>query len=143
MADTPFVAGFMSYNLAWVRALYHVRGWLVRVLGMRQDGVPQGGRILDANDVPMRAGQKISFFPVAAAEAGHYRIAKAEDTHLDAILAIERSGENSVYRVCTIVHYKSWAGPVYFNVIRRFHHRVVCGMARADARVRGRELPGR
>jgi hypothetical protein len=30
-----------------------------------------------------------------------------------------------------VVHYKHWTGPVYFNLIRPFHHLVVSRMARA------------
>ncbi|MGE6761631.1 DUF2867 domain-containing protein [Corallococcus interemptor] len=30
-------------------------------------------------------------------------------------------------------HYRNWAGPVYFNVIRPFHHLVVARMARHGA----------
>ncbi|MCP4630164.1 MAG: DUF2867 domain-containing protein [bacterium] len=29
------------------------------------------------------------------------------------------------FYVITVVHYKHWTGPVYFNLIRPFHHLVV------------------
>jgi hypothetical protein len=38
------------------------------------------------------------------------------------------------YYIVTIVHYLHWTGPVYFNLIRPFHHLVVARMARAGAR---------
>ena len=41
------------------------------------------------------------------------------------------------FNVClwlTVVHYKHWTGPVYFNVIRPFHHLVVRQMARAGTK---------
>jgi hypothetical protein len=34
------------------------------------------------------------------------------------------------YYPITIVFYKHWTGPVYFNLIRPFHHLVVARMAR-------------
>jgi hypothetical protein len=37
------------------------------------------------------------------------------------------------YYIVTIVHYLHWTGPVYFNLIRPFHHLVVARMARAGA----------
>jgi len=39
------------------------------------------------------------------------------------------------YYIVTIVHYLHWTGPVYFNLIRPFHHLVVARMARAGAGV--------
>jgi hypothetical protein len=38
------------------------------------------------------------------------------------------------FLVVTIVHYRHWTGPVYFNVIRPFHHIVVWQMMKAGAR---------
>ena len=38
------------------------------------------------------------------------------------------------YYIVIIVHYLHWTGPVYFNLIRPFHHLVVWRMARAGAR---------
>ena len=34
------------------------------------------------------------------------------------------------YYVVTAVNYKHWTGPVYFNLIRPFHHLVVSRMAK-------------
>ena len=38
------------------------------------------------------------------------------------------------FSVLTIVSYRGWTGPVYFNVIRPFHDLVVGGMVRAGTR---------
>ncbi|XXF76233.1 DUF2867 domain-containing protein [Myxococcaceae bacterium GXIMD 01537] len=43
-------------------------------------------------------------------------------------------GQRRRFHVATIVRYRRWAGPVYFNVIRPFHHLVVRGMLRHAAR---------
>jgi hypothetical protein len=39
------------------------------------------------------------------------------------------------YYIVTIVHYLHWTGPVYFNLIRPFHHLVVARMARAGSQI--------
>ena len=67
-----FIAGLFSYMPWWLKALYGVRWAFVRLLGMKQEGVP-------------------------------------------------------------IVDYRHWTGPVYFNVIRPFHHLVVAAMLRSAA----------
>jgi hypothetical protein len=46
------------------------------------------------------------------------------------------------FHVVTIVHYNNLAGPVYFNVIRPFHHLVVKQMARRGAHGQRRQGDG-
>jgi hypothetical protein len=43
------------------------------------------------------------------------------------------TGDHKRFHVVTIVHYRRWTGPVYFNVIRPFHHLVVYQMAKSAA----------
>jgi hypothetical protein len=38
------------------------------------------------------------------------------------------------FHVATVVNYCHWTGPVYFSVVRPFHHLVVRQMMRAAAR---------
>ncbi|MGI8586513.1 MAG: DUF2867 domain-containing protein [Chloroflexia bacterium] len=131
-----FIAGMLDYEPGWLKFLYLVRGRFVRLLGMRQSGVPVALRLRPA-EVPMTPGAPAGFFTVLAALEGEYWLGSAADKHLDATLGIvvERlGGTQHRFYVVTIVHYKNWAGPVYFNVIRPFHHLVVGAMARAAAR---------
>lgn len=131
-----FVAGFFSYNPVWIKALYRVRQGFVRTLGMRQTVIPRTER-LQAADIPMQPGAHLAFFTVVDAADEHYWIAAADDAHLTAYLALLVEPINIQYRrfhVVTIVRYNNWAGPVYFNVIRPFHHLVVGSMMRAGAR---------
>ena len=131
-----FIAGFISYMPVWIRALYAVRWAFVRLLGMRQHGLPQGGR-LQPDDVPMRSGEKLAFFTVELVDenAGVWA-AGVHESHLSAHLAIVATpldGKRKQFDVYTIVRYHRWTGPVYFNVIRPFHHLVVGSMMRAGA----------
>ncbi len=129
-----FIAGMLSFSPDWIMYLYHMRAVLVQVLGMRQVGIPSSSP-LHAEDVPMQKGQRASFFTVKLVKEETYWIAGVEDTHLNALLGvvIESLGGTSSRRfhVLTIVHYRNWTGPVYFQIIRPFHHLVVGSMARA------------
>ncbi|WP_338870187.1 DUF6463 family protein [Myxococcus stipitatus] len=130
-----FVARLMSYQPAWVTTLFAIRGVFVRLLGLRQERLPRPAR-LRGEDVPMTPGEKASFFTVRHAEEERAWVAGAEDSHLDAFLAVtvETAPEQPRrFHVVTVVRYRNWAGPVYFNVIRPFHHLVVSAMARAAA----------
>ncbi|AKQ64590.1 hypothetical protein A176_001502 [Myxococcus hansupus] len=132
-----FLAGLMSYQPAWVTALYGVRAVFVRLLGMRQQGVPRQV-LFRPEDIPMTPGREAGFFTVRHAEEEHVWVVAAADTHLEATLAVvmePTSGPFRRFHVVTLVHYRNWAGPVYFNVIRPFHHLVVERMARSGARV--------
>jgi hypothetical protein len=131
----PFLAEMLGYSPAWLRFLYMVRGGFVRLLGMRQPHMPEMSRITPA-DIPMEIGKKAFFFTVIAAEEEQYWLAEISESHLSACLGVvaEPVGDRVRYHVLTIVHYNRWTGPLYFNVIRPFHHVVVHQMAQAGAR---------
>jgi hypothetical protein len=126
-----FVAGMMAYEPVWIRALFRLRKYLVPLVGLRQDGMPTAPRWTPAK-VPMRPGEKASFFTVRKAVEGAVWAVEAEERHLRARLCVVVDGDR--YRVVTIVHYKRWTGRFYFNFIRPLHHVVLSGMARAGAR---------
>lgn len=128
-----FIANMFSYQPAWMTFLYHVRKYFVRLLGMRQEGVPQGQRMAPS-EVAMVPGQKATFFELKAAAEERLWIAAASESHLTAHLGVvvePLAGSRKRFHVLTIVHYHRWTGPVYFNVIRPFHHLVVRQMVKA------------
>lgn len=134
-----FLAGLVNYNPAWMRFLFRVRWAFVRVLGMKQEGIP-GSLGLQAADVPFTPGEQVGFFVVTAAEEDRYWAANAAERHLSAYLVVVAQplpGDRRRYHVATIVHYRHWTGPVYFNVIRPFHHIVVDAMMRYAAQPPG------
>lgn len=126
-----FVAAMMAFEPGWVRFLFRLRKYLVRLIGLRQGGMPSAPR-WTAAEVPMRAGQRASFFTVRKAVEGMVWAADVEERHLRAQLCVLAEPEQ--YRIVTIVHYRHWTGRLYFNLIRPFHHVVVSGMAHAGAR---------
>lgn len=132
-----FIANMFSYMPRWMQFLYGVRWLFVRLLGMKQPGIPQQTRMA-AEDVPFHKGAWTTFFQVADAVEDQHWFAAASDTHLTAHLGLikepaEQPGHEGLaqYHVVTLVYYHHWTGPLYFNVIRPFHHFVVNQMMKA------------
>ena len=126
-----FIAGMLSYSPGWLKFLYGVRWFFVRLLGMKQEGVP-GGLKMTPENVSFVTGAPATFFTVQMAEEHHYWFAAASESHLTAHLGVVvETGQPNRFHVLTIVHYHRWTGPVYFNVIRPFHHIVVRQMMKA------------
>ncbi len=133
-----FLAAMFNYQPGWVTILYGVRAVFVRFLGMKQKGIPRPPK-LKSEDVGMIPGTKAAFFTVKMAQEDSYYVAEISESHLKAALGVvmEPLPNNlNRFHVITIVHYNRWTGPVYFNVIRPFHHLVVGGMARAGVKKR-------
>lgn len=128
-----FIANMFSYMPAWMRFLYAVRWGFVRLLGMEQTGLPQKVQV-DPAAISFVEGEKTSFFEVSKAQEDRYYFAQATESHLTAQLGLvvePQAGGRNRFHMITIVHYHNWAGPVYFNVIRPFHHLVVDRMIKA------------
>jgi hypothetical protein len=132
-----FIAAMLTYSPAWLVFFYRIRKVFVLLLGMRQDDDPELLKPLNAEDISFQPGETASFFTVRYAEKDQYWIAETpDDKHLRAFVGIFKQRVNQQenrFHVMTIVHYKHWTGPVYFNVIRPFHHLVVKQMALAGA----------
>jgi len=131
-----FIASMLGYQPEWITSLYRIRAMFVRLLGMHQAGIPQATRV-SPEDLPMKPGSDVAFFKVRMAEEERYWVAEEDDKHLRAALAVvvePLQGNQRRFHVITVVHYHNWAGRVYFNVIRPFHHLVVGSMVRAGVR---------
>ena len=131
-----FIASMLNYQPAWITFLYGVRAVFVRFLGMKQEGLPHAQH-MRPEDVSMTPGGKAAFFNVKLAREDQYWLVEVKDQHLNAALGVVveplANGVNR-FKVITVVHYNNWAGPIYFNVIRPFHHIVVGSMANAGVR---------
>lgn len=131
-----FIAAMFAVQPGWVNILWGVRAAFVRVLGMRQTRIPRSAPVQPA-DVPMIAGQRAWIFTVWQAAEERYWIGGSDDHHLKAGVAVvvePLGGEQRRFHIVTIVHYHHWTGPLYFNVIRPFHHLVVGNMIAAGMR---------
>ncbi len=137
-----FLAGMLNYSPRWMVFLFRARGIFARLLGLRHESEP-GPRTWKPGDIPFEKGALLSFFTVHDAKPDRWFIAYAKDRHLIGYLAVvaeqmKTAGGTRRCHVITIVKYLNWAGPVYFNVIRPFHHLVVKRMAAAGARESGK-----
>ncbi|MCP4418945.1 MAG: DUF2867 domain-containing protein [Chloroflexi bacterium] len=130
-----FIAGMLSYNPSWMQFLYRVRWFFVRLLGMKQEGLPEG-LTLQPEDISFVAGEPAAFFTVQMANEDQYWFVAATESHLTAHLGVivEADGQQNQFHVITLVQYHNWTGPVYFNVIRPFHHIVVRQMMKAGVK---------
>ena len=133
-----FIASMLSYYPWWILFLYGIRAVFVRFLGMKQPRKPDKLPKFQPEDIPMTPGEHATFFIVRHARDEEYWIAETpEDKQLQAYFGIvvePIKGNLKRFHVVTIVHYKHWTGPVYFNTIRPFHHLVVRRMARAGVK---------
>lgn len=128
-----FLIGMFSYRPRLIRLLYRLRAPLVRLLGFQQDLMPAMDQWIP-EDFPMLPCGNVWFFTVRRVEKDHYWIAGCpRDRHLDADLAVVAEpleGGKRRFHVLTVVRYKHWTGPIYFNLIRLFNLALVNRMTR-------------
>lgn len=129
-----FVCNMLAWSPCWVEWLLRLRGVAARILGLEHDSGPR--KHYTPEELPMTPGDAVGFFTLAMAEEEACYVLEAADQHLSGVLAVVAEplgGGLTRYHLCTIVHYRNWKGPVYFNCIRPFHHLIVARMAKAGA----------
>ncbi len=129
-----FVASMLSYYPWWIVQLYRIRKLLVGILGLVKHDAPEELPDLQPEDVSFTPGENVTFFKVRSAQEDLFWISETpDDKHLQAYFGVIREPLNNSlnrFHVITTVYYKHWTGPVYFNLIRPFHHLVVSRMAK-------------
>jgi hypothetical protein len=132
-----FIAGMLSYYPWWLVSLYRIREILVSVLGLVRHDKPESLPRFSAEDISFAPGDNASFFIVRKAEEDAFWLSETPpDKHLTAYFSVTADKQSSGltrFEVVTAVRYLHWTGPVYFNLIRPFHHLVVSQMMRAGA----------
>lgn len=132
----PFLLKMFSYRPPLIRLLYRIRAPLVRLLGFKQDPMPTLDEWIP-DEFPMFPCGNIWFFTVRKVEKDRYWIAGCpRDRHLDADMAVVAQpleGRRNRFHIVTVVRYKHWTGPVYFNMIRLFNLILVNRMAHSAA----------
>ena len=141
MTLREFVSGALGWQPGWMRMLFRARVVFARLLRLREPEMPTDPR-LRPEEIPFSPGGKVWFFNVVGAAEDRYIVFEATDTHLTGYLAVVAEplahGRTRFHNI-TIVKYHRWTGPLYFNVIRPFHHLVVRSMVNAGARGQGAE----
>ncbi|OGP50599.1 MAG: hypothetical protein A2Y79_06815 [Deltaproteobacteria bacterium RBG_13_43_22] len=130
-----FISGMLSYYPWWILLLFRIREILVYILGLEKQEKPKELPSIKPDELSFRPGEKASFFIVRNAKEDTYWVSETpEDKHLKAYFGVvpEALGDNLTrFHVFTLVKFRHWTGPVYFNIIRPFHHLVVSRMMRA------------
>ena len=131
-----FLLKMFSYRPALIRLLYRIRAPLVRLLGFSQDPMPAPDDWIP-DEFPMFPCGDVWFFTVRKVEKELYWIAGCpRDRHLDADIAVVAQpveGRRKKFHIITVVRYKHWTGPVYFNIIRFFNLFLINRMAHSAA----------
>jgi hypothetical protein len=133
-----FIASMLSYYPWWIVQLYRLRKLFVWILGLVKHEEPKELPNLQADDISFTPGDNASFFIVRSAKEDLYWVSETpDDRHLQAYFGvIKEPVSKSINRfyVVTTVFYKHWTGPIYFNLIRPFHHLVVSRMGQYGLR---------
>lgn len=129
-----FISAMLSYYPWWILFLYRIREFLVNILGLVKHERPEVLPSIKPEDLSFNSGEKASFFIVKTAKENIYWVSETpEDKHLKAffgVVAEAISDQLTRFHVFTSVKYIHWTGPIYFNIIRPFHHLVVSSMMR-------------
>lgn len=129
-----FISAMLSYYPWWILFLYRIRAFLVSVLGLVKHETPDVLPSIRPEDLSFTPGENASFFIVTLAKENVYWISETpEDKHLKAffgVVAEAMSNQVTRFHVFTSVKYIHWTGPIYFTIIRPFHHLVVSSMMR-------------
>jgi len=124
----------LSYYPWWLVLLYRIREALVRILGLVRHEAPETLPSLRPEDLSFTPGEQASFFIVRGGREESFWVSETpDDKHLSAYFGVVKEPlEDGVSRfhVITTITYKHWTGPLYFNLIRPFHHLVIARMAR-------------
>ncbi|MEE4354598.1 MAG: DUF2867 domain-containing protein [Desulfatiglans sp.] len=130
-----FISGMLSYYPWWLVSLFRVREIIVSILGLTRHERPETLPSIKPEKLSFKPGENASFFTIRAAKEDLYWVSESpEDKHLQAffgVVAEKLTQNNKRYHVFTCVKYLHWTGPVYFNLIRPFHHIVVWSMMKA------------
>ncbi len=130
-----FLNRLLRYEPAWVRWLYKIRSVIAKIMGLEHDEI--GHTKAMAKEFDFTPGKKVDFFTTVDFSADKYWVGEAEDKHLSGyigVVAEPLDEQKTKFHTFTIVHYRNWTGPLYFNLIRPFHHLIVWAMGEYAAK---------
>ncbi|SDL12282.1 Protein of unknown function [Maridesulfovibrio ferrireducens] len=129
-----FLVRMITYQPAWLRMLYRVRGVVAKLMGLKHDVVAYDNK---KEKLDFAAGGKVDFFTSVDFKPDQYWVGEASDKHLNGYIGVVaeplESGEVRFHSF-TVVNFRHWTGPIYFNLIRPFHHIVVHCMGKYAAK---------
>ena len=125
ITSDDIMVGFWTDSPAWINALFKLRDFLVKFVGLKGSG----GSNLDEFEKCIRSGGTYRFISVPAKNSNE-TVLLLSDKHLDAYMSvhIENREKDKTISAITLVHFKNRLGRVYFFMIRPFHSLVVKSM---------------
>lgn len=128
-----FTTRLITYSPAWLKALYSLRRGLALILRLENVSLEHAPETPIIDYTP---GTALGFLTTVGGEPGRYWVGEASDRHLAGYIAIvaDNSLAEPTVHAATIVHYRHWTGPLYFTLIKPFHHLVVGLTGRHAAR---------
>ncbi len=125
LSPDDIVTSFFTDMPGWVNALFKLRHFLVRFVGLKGDD----GDIRQLEEC-IRTGGKNGFVSVPD-KNDHETVLLLEDKHLNAYLSVYVTKLNSNKQnvsLITVVHFNKKLGNIYFSIIKPFHKIVVKSM---------------
>ena len=126
------MVAFWTHRGGWVGALFRLRNFLVRFMGLEGSGSMNVGDF----EAAIRGGGSYRFASIPA-KSPDETVMLLSDKHLDAWLSIRVTGANTgtetrrqTIFVITVVRFKQRLGRIYFFVIRPFHALIVKSLLR-------------
>ncbi|WP_027722487.1 DUF2867 domain-containing protein [Maridesulfovibrio zosterae] len=126
-----FLDRLIRYEPLWLCWLYKVRSVIAKLMGLEHGEI--GHTKAMQKKLDYTPGGKVDFFTSVDFKPDEYWVGKAEDKHLCGYIgavAVPLSNGKTKFHIFTIVHYRNWTGPLYFNLIRPFHHIIVYFMGK-------------
>jgi hypothetical protein len=114
---------FWTNSTAWVSALFRLRNFLVKFVGLKGSGE----RNAEELEKCIRTGGTYGFTSVVAKD-DRETVMLLTDSHLNAYMSVRVEGGTAA--IATLVHFKNRLGRMYFFVIRPFHGLIVRRMLR-------------
>jgi len=112
------MVGFWTDFPNWVKALFNLRNFLVKFVGLKSDKESSPEKL----ERCIRTGETYGFVSIPA-KSGNETVLLLTDKHLDAYISVhvESVEAHKTISAITLVNFKNKLGRVYFFVIRPFH----------------------
>ena len=119
------MVGFWTNSPGWVTALFKLRNFLVKFVGLKGDNEND----LEKLESCIRSGGSHGIASVPA-KNDNETVLLLTDKHLEAYMSVFIEKKENLQEISTItlVHFKNKLGPIYFFFIKPFHNIVVRSM---------------
>jgi len=131
MTPDDFMVGFWTNFPNWVKALFKLRNFLVKFVGLKSDESSP-----EKLERCIRTGEAYGFVSVPA-KSENETVLLLTDKHLDAYISVYVESEevHKTISAITLVNFKNKLGRIYFFIIRPFHSLIVKSLLKRTAKL--------